>query len=434
MAPDDVGGGKRWRDALRTAIKNSAFVIACLSRRSVTKRGYVQRELREALDLCQEMPGDRTFLIPLRREPCALPTISAGGLRLEDLQWIDAFAAGSLRDLIRAINLVDSPQAQWALRLYGDDSAIAAALHSALVFDLGAGTMDVTFGPSLSLTSLSSWRQSPRSYLLTSGFFSASSKTWYRALPPDALDTDMLATGVDWVTLIAGTRDGTEFVIIPEGTFTMGDRAVPPVFSNQLPSSDESAVFVPAFAISRYLVTNEQYLRFLRETHRPLPDAFEGRMIDLPRHPVVNVSFVDAAEYCEWAEGRLPTELEWEKAARGIDGRPYPWGWHKPHENCCNFGNPDGGTTAIDRFPLGCSPYGCFDLAGNVWEWTATQGVVTDEQRAELGSDYRDAPVYVVRGGSYAHTADACRSGGRYFGGRDMKSPLWGFRLARDII
>ena len=89
-------------------------------------------------------------------------------------------------------------------------------------------------------------------------------------------------------------------------------------------------------------------------------------------HPVTCVSWHDAMAFCNWAGVRLPTEAEWEKAARGTDGRIWPWGNQKPNKELCNFNMDVGDTTAVGSYPKGASPYGVLDAAGNVWEWTSS--------------------------------------------------------------
>jgi formylglycine-generating enzyme required for sulfatase activity len=173
----------------------------------------------------------------------------------------------------------------------------------------------------------------------------------------------------------AGARlnptDGAVLVLVPGGAFTMGndagDRAEQPAHQ----------VSVDSFWIYQREVTNEQFLEFTKATgYEPKGDwrAFAteaGRL----NHPVVNVTWADAAEYCKWAGGRLPTEAEWEKAARGSDGRTYPWGnqWNPQLCNWADAGKSDGfqRTAPVESFLVGASPYYCINLVGNVWEWCA---------------------------------------------------------------
>jgi formylglycine-generating enzyme required for sulfatase activity len=154
-----------------------------------------------------------------------------------------------------------------------------------------------------------------------------------------------------------------EWVTIPSGEFLFGE--------------DRQKIVLPGFQIARYPVTNEQYRLFLLDNpQHPPPPGWRGR--DLPigkgRHPVVNVSHADVVAFCRWLDCRLPTAEEWEKAARGTDGRTYPWGeaW-EDGRYCNNWEAGNNGVTPVDRYPDGASPYNVFDMAGNVWEWTATQ-------------------------------------------------------------
>lgn len=153
----------------------------------------------------------------------------------------------------------------------------------------------------------------------------------------------------------------TEVITIPAGPFLMGEPA--------------EQVELPEFRIAAYPVTNADYLHFVEATRHRRPDFWRpdgSYPSELARHPVVFVSWDDAAAYAGWAGGRLPSEAEWEKAARGVDGRLYPWGNEFIAANCNTSESGADGTRPVDAHPGGASPYGVMDLAGNVWEWTAT--------------------------------------------------------------
>ncbi len=163
----------------------------------------------------------------------------------------------------------------------------------------------------------------------------------------------------------------------PERSRMRSDKARDPqAFDRGLP---EHQVELAGYWIGRYPVTVAQFRSFLEAA------GYRGRgsggRQEMPQgkddHPVVRVTWFDARAYCEWLSQRsglpvrLPTEAEWEKAARGTDGRFYPWGDEAPDEKRCNFGNNVGRTTPVGQYsPYGDSPYGCADMAGNVWEWT----------------------------------------------------------------
>ncbi len=156
--------------------------------------------------------------------------------------------------------------------------------------------------------------------------------------------------------------EGAEMVLVPAGEFWMGSDDGD---SNTKP---RHRVILDAFSIDRQEVTNALYQRFMSATGRPAPAAWNDSKYNAQQQPVVGVSWHDADAYCRWAGKRLPTEAEWEKAARGTDGRKYPWGdqWDASRANSdeSRFGRPG----EVGSHPTGASPYGAHDMAGNVRE------------------------------------------------------------------
>jgi formylglycine-generating enzyme required for sulfatase activity len=197
---------------------------------------------------------------------------------------------------------------------------------------------------------------------------------------------------------------------IPAGKFVMGtdevdpeDTAlklgvVKPWFVDEHPAH---TVDLPAYFIDRFEVTNGQYGKFVRSTGHPAPSSWNNGTFPAgeERLPVVMVTFDDADAYCRWAGKRLPTEEEWEKAARGTDGRIYPWGNQFDPERA-NVGGAHPNRLPVGSLPKGASPYGVEDLIGNVWEWTDSW------YRPYPGSRYQspnfERPVRVLRGNSWS--------------------------------
>jgi serine/threonine-protein kinase len=181
------------------------------------------------------------------------------------------------------------------------------------------------------------------------------------------------AAKIDWVT-------------IPAGEFLFGE--------------ERQKIALPEFQIARYPVTNEQYHYFLlANPQHPPPPGWRGHNFPIgkARHPVINVSHTDVIAFCRWLNCRLPTAEEWEKAARGTDGRTYPWGeaW-EDGRYCNNYEARNSGTTPVDRYPEGASPYKVLDMAGNVWEWTASHhGSAWMNQLC--GGSWRSFSGYAVR-------------------------------------
>ncbi len=204
-----------------------------------------------------------------------------------------------------------------------------------------------------------------------------------------------------------------DMVHVPGGEFIMGSSL------GEEDERPERKVYLKGFYIDRYEVTNAQYRRFVKETGHPAPPHWlvYGYPEDKENHPVVFVSFDDATAYCRWAGKRLPTEEEWEKAARGTDGRIYPWGNEFSRDRANTSLSGIVGTTPVGTYTEGKSPYGAYDMAGNVWEWTS--------------SDY-DEHSKVVRGGSWGLTHRFARTFFRVGYPPETRINNLGFRCAKD--
>lgn len=156
-------------------------------------------------------------------------------------------------------------------------------------------------------------------------------------------------------------RTGKLMVLIPGGSFLFG-------VSNQV-------LELPPFYIDVTPVTNADYAQFVAERGYRAPQHWRNGSFpdDLSNHPVVNVTYRDAEAYCCWAGSALPTEQQWEKAARGVDGQAFPWGNQVTLAKCNVRESGIGGTTPVERYHSGVSPYGVYDLSGNTWEWCSTE-------------------------------------------------------------
>jgi formylglycine-generating enzyme required for sulfatase activity len=229
--------------------------------------------------------------------------------------------------------------------------------------------------------------------------------------------------------------EGREMVMIPEGPFTMGSRDGDP------DEAPEHQVYLSAYYIDKKEVTQGEYERYMKMTKRgkPFVPVFEDDIakITKPDLPAIGMSWTDADAYCRWAGKRLPTEAEWEKAARGEDRRRYPWGneFGLGHANV--NGDEDGFQYLAPpgSFESGRSPYGLYDMTGNVAEWVAD----SYEEHYYSKSPYRDpkgpeeGQNKIIRGGSWRETEHNARIPKRFQARMWRTDSTIGIRCARDI-
>jgi formylglycine-generating enzyme required for sulfatase activity len=205
--------------------------------------------------------------------------------------------------------------------------------------------------------------------------------------------------------------DPKELVHIEAGSFLYGE--------------NKRELSLPEFWIARTLVTNAEYADFVKSSNHQPPahwaNLTSSALKEIADHPVVYVTWHDATAYANWAGKELPTEQEWEKAARGTDGRDYPWGNEIPTPGRCNIGFYIGSTTPVGEYsPQGDSPYGCVDMAGNVWEWTNSW---YDESHTSR----------VLRGGAFRYLEKHAKSTYRDQGDPTKCDSNTGFRIVESV-
>lgn len=482
--------GQDWRMQIEEAVETSDVVIICLSKNSVRKEGFVQKELRYAREVALEKPEEAIFLIPIRLDDCVVPR----GFRM--FQWGDYF--GNTKDkayktLIKALSVrreqkfsfiatkledlnapetenligrrkVNSKEVRSPLLPYGIVIAGAVIL---IVFAFWNIFYPVNSADNSTTPQADKLLEEASSESTSSSIVSPVSATV--TLPEATLPEETS-------TVLPGKVDDSDIVYIPAGDFTMG--ASKNMQSEMLllcsncnaasidDQSPQRTVYLDEFGIDKSEVTIGDFRKFVddqnhlttaekkgtsllfeRSTEKYVTTSDvnwkkpNGLSIDLNQYedyPVTHVSWEDASAYCSWAGGRLPTEAEWEKAARGIDERFFPWGNSIPDDNRLNFDLENFSPVPVMSFENGKSPYGIYDMAGNVWEWVSdwysgsyNQSDTNNPQGPSSG------PGHVLRGGSWASELDIelvnIMTTFRYYNKLEFTSPLVGFRCAKDV-
>lgn len=244
---------------------------------------------------------------------------------------------------------------------------------------------------------------------------------------------------------VKNQKDVSIMVAIPAGEFTMGSDK----YSAERPVQK---INLDSYYIDKYLVTNEKFAKFVEESKYKTDAEKEGagnvrigrrwKKVDgaswkkpdgltaidgKENHPVSQVSYNDASAYCKWAQKDLPTEAQWEKAARGLDGNEYPWGNSDPNDTSANFDNIVGTTTPVTEYEKGQSVYGVQDMAGNVYQW-CKDWYGTAERAAKNPTGPKEGKERVIKGGSFIEGMESLRSANRDRYEPNYSSFLFGFR------
>ncbi len=457
ITPDSIQPGEKWVKAISRGLDESGICLVVLTP-SASESTWVGDETATAIEFVHEkMMG----LIPLLFRPCKIPTELRPYQRIDFVESYDNGLSKLLTGLAPQNMNVASVQAQPIIvsteiapnvkpanvvqavdhgrlasqnllnRIRGMSKVpmwgwVVGAVVFIALLAVSAVVLQL-FAPKTSIASPSGYASPTPNAVLTI-MLSPSQEATATSMPgstrptvPTILPVPTVATNEIVLTLAPGVT--MTMVRIPVGVFLMGstDR-------DKGASSDEKPqhkVTLDEYLIGKYPVTNAQYGLFAR-TKRVGLLSF-GKVNDphwsmssvKENHPVMQVKWDDALAFCVWASQvtrrkvKLPTEAQWEKTARGTDGRIYPWGNEEPNSNLLNYAMNVNDTTAVGKYsPVGDSPYGLADMAGNVWEWTADW--YSDTYYARSPASNPQGPTSgqyrVVRGGGWVNGSNGART------------------------
>lgn len=490
----DLLPGQDIKVEIPKAVDSSDAIIICLTQNSVDKEGYIQTEIKLAVDKSLEMPDGRIFLIPARLEESDLP------YNLKRYHAVNLYEKEGFTQLMKALKLrasqlertmVELPKEREStssakkvfeekkftrqkheinknnteqppesfvkdIRAKGDISDNVIVTGSGNVINLGKQVDNPNNIPKEKAHSLLSWFLDIKllGFLIAlavllfgnniyaqfkghSVFVPAVTPTLLRDIIPTPLFTPTntvllpIATSTSLPTEITDIK-GVPMALVPMGEFIMGSN------NGQEDEKFTHNLNLDSFYIDKYEVTNFLYKTCVEagECSKPQRDVSYTREsyygdLKFDSYPVIYVNWDMAMVFCKWRGARLPYESEWEKAARGVDGRIFPWGDVIDRANANYLGSD---TLAVGSYEDGKSIYGLYDMAGNVWEWTGSiyksYPYVSFDGREELGLMLGSR---VFRGGSWGDTANDLRSSIRIgaaplFFGYDI-----GFRCAKDV-
>jgi formylglycine-generating enzyme required for sulfatase activity len=498
----DLLPGENWEVEIPNAIFSSDVILVCLSKNSVDKEGYVQKEISFALDKALEKPEGTIFIVPVKLEDCDVPK------RLNRFQWVDVFRQDGYKRLMLGLQkrasglgadvspvILDDARRTTAPRTPKPEikkpeeqivsvpvkeevkeepkKEIQAKPFTKLLDPSSLSPNEKsTLGPPVGRVSNPTESLAPKkrqAKSLTYGFWGIAllvlllggfglnslfknppvvnvtvspTKTATSTATPELptstsvpftptpqpiktpIPTPTLGIGSTWTR----PADGMEMVYVPEGEFTMG--------SNDGSDDEKPAhqVYLDAYWIDRTEVTNAMYAKCVLAGPCKSNPGTSVRSSEYDEYPVASVQWDDARSYCSWAEVRLPTEAEWEKAARGTDARIYPWGNDKdPAKYYVATGNSQGVKPA-GSYLSGASPYSALGMAGGVLEWVNDWYSLTYYQDSPSSNPQGPAngDWHVLRGGSQFDVVSFARSTYRGPWNPWSANGYFGFRCARS--
>lgn len=234
----------------------------------------------------------------------------------------------------------------------------------------------------------------------------------------------MITVGTITIGVAANLSESSkDMVLIPKGEFTMG--------SNEHADETKHQVVLDPYWIDKYEASNARYKEFMKATNHPAPAYWDDPRLNKPNQPVVGVSWTDANTFCRWEGKRLPTEAEWERAAKGPEtDRHYPWGHHLDPKKA-NYGQIVGRTMPVDSYAEGVSGYGVHNMAGNVFEWVNDwyepsyykHSLALNPKGPDQGYNFANqGPVKVLRGGSWLAPETSLHTSHRFWNQPDNNS------------
>ena len=443
--------GENWQDRISKDVQHSDAVIVCLTKSSVAKNGTLQPEIKLALEVAHE---HSILIILARLHECKIPQ------ELSTIKYIDLFEEGGylkLRSLLtsRAKQINANPPLTGAFfiapQIAEKNPTSMRYVPLVAIFFMALLVILLFYSP----LRLKLAGATPTQEISATDTFVATEPRASAINPDKPKLTALSGTKID--------RTGTEMVLVASGEFTMGDKAEEMLEEckkyrsncslGQFTFSEPSkTIFLESFYIDKYEVTNSAYQKCVDAKFCQPPQKTSSNTraeyygtTKYASYPVIYVDWNMAKTYCEWRNARLPTEAEWEKAARGINGFLFPWGneFGGVRANFCdkncplgsaNINSVDGysDTAPVNALANGKNNYDVFNLAGNIWEWISSlyKGYPYDP---DDGREDLQAPgVRVVRGGSWRDDINRLFSIARSGYDPSVANDSIGFRCAKS--